>query len=127
LRILVCGGSLEGREENLISASLNTAKRGDSAGIAGGGVRRHGGGTLHQAWDQSADVLLVEEEGEALLRTGNGQNLALEREHSPANFIEEPGVLKLGHKETKYKRRYITLRIPERIALRVHRRLQVLP
>jgi transposase-like protein len=57
----------------------------------------------------------------------NGQNLALEREHSPANFIEEPGVLKLGHKETKYKRRYITLRIPERIALRVHRRLQVLP
>ena len=39
-------------------------------------------------------------------------------------FIEEPGVLKLAHKETRYKRRYTTLRIPERIAQRVHRRLQ---
>jgi hypothetical protein len=39
-------------------------------------------------------------------------------------FLEEPGVLKLAHKETRYKRRYTTLRIPERIAQRVHRRLQ---
>ena len=39
-------------------------------------------------------------------------------------FLEEPGVLKLAHKETRYKRRYTTLRIPERIAHRVHRRLQ---
>ena len=27
-------------------------------------------------------------------------------------FIEEPGVLKLADKETRYKRRYTTLRIP---------------
>lgn len=39
-------------------------------------------------------------------------------------FIEEPGVLKLAHQETRFKRRYTSLRIPERIALRVHRRLQ---
>ena len=39
-------------------------------------------------------------------------------------FLEEPGVLKLSHKETRHKRRYTTLRIPERIAQRVHRRLQ---
>jgi hypothetical protein len=39
-------------------------------------------------------------------------------------FLDEPGVLKLAHKETRYKRRYTTLRIPERIAQRVHRRLQ---
>jgi hypothetical protein len=39
-------------------------------------------------------------------------------------FIEEPGVLKLAHKETRYKRRYTTLRIPERVAQRVHKRLQ---
>ena len=39
-------------------------------------------------------------------------------------FLEEPGVLKLAHEETRHKRRYTTLRIPERIAQRVHRRLQ---
>ena len=39
-------------------------------------------------------------------------------------FLEEPGVLKLAHQETRHKRRYTTLRIPERIAQRVHRRLQ---
>jgi Fic family protein len=39
-------------------------------------------------------------------------------------FLEEPGVLRLAHEETRYKRRYTTLRIPERIAQRVHRRLQ---
>ncbi|MCU1321267.1 MAG: hypothetical protein JWM43_916 [Acidobacteriaceae bacterium] len=39
-------------------------------------------------------------------------------------FLDEPGVLKLAHEETRYKRRYTTLRIPERIAHRVHRRLQ---
>jgi hypothetical protein len=33
-------------------------------------------------------------------------------------FLEEPGVLKLAHKETRHKMRYTTLRIPERIALR---------
>jgi len=39
-------------------------------------------------------------------------------------FINEPGVLKLAHEETRFKRRYTTLRIPERIAQHVHRRLQ---
>jgi hypothetical protein len=39
-------------------------------------------------------------------------------------FIKEPGVLKVAHKETRSKRRYTTLRIPERIAQRVHLRLQ---
>jgi hypothetical protein len=39
-------------------------------------------------------------------------------------FLEEPGVLKLAHEETRHKRRYTTLRIPERIAQRVHRPLQ---
>jgi Fic family protein len=39
-------------------------------------------------------------------------------------FIDEPGVLKIAHEETRFKRRYISLRIPERIALQVHRRLQ---
>jgi hypothetical protein len=33
-------------------------------------------------------------------------------------FLEEPGVLKLAHKETRHKRRYTTPRSPERIALR---------
>jgi hypothetical protein len=39
-------------------------------------------------------------------------------------FIDEPGVLKITHKETRFKRGYTSLRIPERIALQVHRRLQ---
>ena len=39
-------------------------------------------------------------------------------------FINEPGVLKLVHAETMYKRRYTSLRIPEHIAKQVHRRLE---
>ena len=39
-------------------------------------------------------------------------------------FRKEPGVLKIIHEETRQKRRYTSLRIPERIAQRVHRRLQ---
>ena len=39
-------------------------------------------------------------------------------------FIDEPGVLKLVHEETRYKRRYTSLRIPEHIAKQVHRRLE---
>jgi hypothetical protein len=42
-------------------------------------------------------------------------------------FINEPGVLKLVHEETRYKRRYTSLRIPEHIAKQVHRRLQGAP
>ncbi len=38
-------------------------------------------------------------------------------------FREEQGVLKIGDKNPKHKRPYITLRIPESVALRVHKRL----
>ncbi len=38
-------------------------------------------------------------------------------------FREEPGVLKIGKTGGKYKRGYVTLRIPETVAERVHRRL----
>jgi MarR-like DNA-binding transcriptional regulator SgrR of sgrS sRNA len=39
-------------------------------------------------------------------------------------FENEPGVLKWGSKEGRFKRRYTTLRIPETVVLRVHRRLR---
>lgn len=38
-------------------------------------------------------------------------------------FRDEPGVLKIGKTGTKYKRGYVTLRIPEDVAERVHARL----
>jgi hypothetical protein len=38
-------------------------------------------------------------------------------------FRDEPGVLKIGNNGTRTKRGYKTLRIPESIAERVHRRL----
>ena len=38
-------------------------------------------------------------------------------------FREEPGVLKLGRTGAKYRRGYVTLRIPQEVAERVHRRL----
>jgi hypothetical protein len=38
-------------------------------------------------------------------------------------FRQEPGVLKIGSTGTKYKRGYTTLRIPQEVAARVHRRL----
>jgi len=39
-------------------------------------------------------------------------------------FSKEPGVIKLCHEPTRKRRGYTSLRIPERIAQRVHRRLQ---
>lgn len=42
-------------------------------------------------------------------------------------FIHEPGVIKIVRPATRVKRGYISLRIPERIAEKVHRRLQSLP
>lgn len=39
-------------------------------------------------------------------------------------FTKEPGVVKIARQKTRQKRGYTTLRIPERIAERVHRRLQ---
>lgn len=38
-------------------------------------------------------------------------------------FHNEPGVLVLGDQNTQHKRRYTTLRVPESIVHRVHRRL----
>jgi len=38
-------------------------------------------------------------------------------------FRDEPGVLKMGEKSPKHKRQYLTLRIPESVAERVHTRL----
>jgi hypothetical protein len=39
-------------------------------------------------------------------------------------FSREPGVIKIARQPTRVKRGYTSLRIPERIAQRVHRRLQ---
>jgi hypothetical protein len=39
-------------------------------------------------------------------------------------FIREPGVIKIVHQRTRMRRGYTSLRIPEPIAQRVHRRLQ---
>ena len=38
-------------------------------------------------------------------------------------FENEPGVLLWGNSETRFKRSYVTLRIPETVVLRVHRQL----
>jgi transcriptional regulator GlxA family with amidase domain len=40
-------------------------------------------------------------------------------------FEDERGVLKVGAAETRFKRRYYTLRIPESVVLRVHNRRSV--
>jgi hypothetical protein len=39
-------------------------------------------------------------------------------------FTKEPGVIKIAHQPTRVRRGYTSLRIPERVAQRVHRRLQ---
>ena len=39
-------------------------------------------------------------------------------------FTHEPGVIKIARQPSRIKRGYTSLRIPERIAQRVHRRLQ---
>ncbi|MFC5861686.1 hypothetical protein ACFPT7_05235 [Acidicapsa dinghuensis] len=39
-------------------------------------------------------------------------------------FSREPGVIKITRQATRVKRGYTSLRIPERIAQRVHQRLQ---
>ena len=38
-------------------------------------------------------------------------------------FHNEPGVLVLGEHQSRHKRRYTTVRIPESVVERVHRRL----
>ena len=39
-------------------------------------------------------------------------------------FSREPGVIRIARQPTRIKRGYTSLRIPERVAQRVHRRLQ---
>jgi hypothetical protein len=39
-------------------------------------------------------------------------------------FSKEPGVVKIAHPRTRSKRGYTSIRIPERIAQRVHSRMQ---
>jgi hypothetical protein len=38
-------------------------------------------------------------------------------------FREEPGVVKIGEKAPSHRRPYLTLRIPQSVAVRVHKRL----
>ncbi len=40
-------------------------------------------------------------------------------------FENEPGVLQWGNSETRFKRSYVTLRIPETVVLRVHRQRRI--
>ncbi len=42
-------------------------------------------------------------------------------------FEHEPGVLVIGDRKPRHKRRYITLRIPQAVLLRVHNRLAAKP
>ena len=39
-------------------------------------------------------------------------------------FANEPGIIELGHPDDMKKRRYLTIRIPESVLIRVHRRLK---
>lgn len=39
-------------------------------------------------------------------------------------FENEPGVIEIGSSEARFKRGYVTRRIPESVAERVHRRLR---
>ncbi len=39
-------------------------------------------------------------------------------------FMDEPGVLFIGHGERRNKRAYYTMRIPESVLIRVHRKLR---
>jgi hypothetical protein len=38
-------------------------------------------------------------------------------------FQDEPDVVRIGENDVRHKRTYVTLRIPESVALRVHQRL----
>jgi hypothetical protein len=40
-------------------------------------------------------------------------------------FEDEPGVLVIGDRNPRHKRRYVTLRIPQSVLQRVHRRLSL--
>ena len=80
------------------------------------------------------------------VRDGDGRDfasqtrdLALERHYSVAQIVElwglsektvrkifanEPDVITWGHEEQRFKRAYRTLRVPESVLARVHRRIR---
>jgi hypothetical protein len=57
------------------------------------------------------------------------EELARSRKLHPATirklFLDEPGVIRLGHGGRRGKRQYFTLRIPDSVAVRVFSRLTV--
>ena len=82
------------------------------------------------------------ETGQSNLAAGNptSANLALERHYSIGEvaqlwglsvrtvrkmFGNEPGIVQWGNEESRFRRAYITVRIPESVLLRVHRRLRL--
>jgi hypothetical protein len=84
------------------------------------------------------------ESGQSFIYKGQSYtNLVVDEKHySPADlakawgvssetvrqiFRKEPGVLRLGGTEEKGTRGYVTLRIPQSVATRVHARLTALP
>jgi transcriptional regulator GlxA family with amidase domain len=77
--------------------------------------------------------------GQQNLTTHAVRGLALEKHYSVSElaqlwglsqksirriFLNEPGVVKWGHDESRFKRAYITVRIPESVVQRVHRRMR---
>ena len=48
------------------------------------------------------------------------QQWGVSRDTVRRHFERVPGILRLGHAETKTKRRYITVRVPERIVRAQH-------
>jgi hypothetical protein len=83
---------------------------------------------------QQSNVLIISESAQ------NGlSRVALERHYTVSElsklwffsentirrlFFHEPGVIRIARQPTRIKRGYTSLRIPERVAQRVHRRLQ---
>jgi hypothetical protein len=79
-------------------------------------------------------------EAEETIGPGNDRpDLAFERHYSVADlvtlwglsektirriFVGEPGVLEWGHDEERFKRGYKTMRIPQSVVQRVHRRMR---
>jgi hypothetical protein len=57
------------------------------------------------------------------------EELARSRKLHPATirklFVDEPGVIRLGHRGRTDRRQYFTLRIPHSVAERVFRRMMV--
>lgn len=82
--------------------------------------------------------------GHETTRISSSENIAvvdeyLEKHYSPEDvsmmwnlssrtvrrlFANEPGIIELGQSDSMRKRRYLTIRIPESVLVRVHRRLK---